>query len=345
MFWLGVYFDGGEALARIWATEVELGATSVTFGSTRIVADFNRDEAPATWDAHLTANDYCVVDDNILGLFALRLPSDPPTVFPNKAVRTSYVTVPNDGLGTAGVEDMYVWVGDNYETLHGCGHTLSHDASYALANSNGIGSACVPNTKNDPGMDHKGFYITPFRHTYHEQISLDEHVDVYGTSINWCPTEYRLGLYSEVDFTDWNFSNSTSYVIGILKGSAIVDLGMSFNLWVVEWAASKWTPLAPHTTSHMFIDPALYLPGQSSVDKSSRRSGADGSALTRVTSSLSVLGESLAVPKGIRRVVLHDLSGRVVWQSRLSGLDKEMVAVPSALRGAAVVARFEGEER
>ena len=58
-------------------------------------------------------------------------------------------------------------------------------------------------------MDHKGFYITKFlRKGVDPPIAIDSQIDdpTYGRSINWCPQQYRLGTYNQVNFNEWNFS-------------------------------------------------------------------------------------------------------------------------------------------
>jgi hypothetical protein len=173
--------------------------------------------------------------------------------------RMTYYTIPNGGLGTAGDANQFTWKNDSPpQNYYGCSITMSHDGSMVAFNPGWEGNgACVPNKYTTPApMDHKGFCITPFRRVgVSPAMTWNENVDVYGTSINWAPNEYRFGQYWEVDFIQWYFANNSDYLIGILRG----DLAPVKGLWVVEWKTNRWTLVTPKTQAILACDPAIYL--------------------------------------------------------------------------------------
>jgi len=169
--------------------------------------------------------------------------------------RSAFITIPDGGRGTAQFDDIYRWKDDAEEGVWGCGHAMSWNGAHCLANSALIGNTCVPNRKSDPMMDHKGFYVTPFRKSGSPLIDINDHIDRFGTSINWCPPVYRFGEYTDVDFTGWQFSNNSSYIIGKLAGEKTPVKG----LWVVNWTTNDWTLITPQQKTLEFICAALYF--------------------------------------------------------------------------------------
>jgi len=172
--------------------------------------------------------------------------------------RITYYTIPNGGRGTAGTSDQFAWKNDNPpQNSYGCGITITHDGRQVLFNPGWIGSApCIPNKNCNPPMDHKGFCITPFRSAGSlPAMTWNENVDAYGTSVNWCPSEYRFGEYYDVDFNQWYFTNNNDYVIGLLRG----DLSPVNGLWMVHWRTNTWTLLSPRTQRITAAAPAAFM--------------------------------------------------------------------------------------
>jgi hypothetical protein len=155
-----------------------------------------------------------------------------------------FVTIPDNGNGIAGFDDFYQFAAPPPEEYWGCGQTMSHDGRYCASNSALIGSACVLNKLHDPDpMDHKGFYVTRFLRSDVAPIAINDQIEdpSYGVSINWCPADYRIGDDVQVDFTNYNFSNSNEYLAGVLKGSVIAQLDFSYGIWTVHWPTNTWT--------------------------------------------------------------------------------------------------------
>ncbi len=150
--------------------------------------------------------------------------------------QTGYITIPGDGEGTAGPDDVYQWSNPVNESVYGCGHTLSPDGTHALYNPGEIfDTTCIP------AKGHNGFVVTPFRHTSHAPVDFyTEHIQEYGTSINFCPAQYITSTRAEADFWGWNFTNHPSYVAGRQTGS-IPECGA----WLVNWHTNTWHRLTP----------------------------------------------------------------------------------------------------
>jgi len=183
----------------------------------------------------------------------------------NSGERIHYYTIPNGGKGTAGDANFFLWKNDvPPQAYYGCSITMSHDGSMVAYNPGWQGNgACVPNKYSTPApMDHKGFCITPFRRIgISPAMTWNESVDVYGTSINWAPNEFRFGQHFEVDFVQWYFANNSDYLIGVLRG----NLSPVKGLWVVQWKTNRWTLVTPRTQEVLAFDPAIYLIPQTHV--------------------------------------------------------------------------------
>lgn len=170
--------------------------------------------------------------------------------------RTGYLTIPDGGRGIGGPEDVYQWKDDILEVVGGCGHTQSHDGLLCAANAGSIGSQCVPHS-------HKGFFITPFRRVTDPPVNMyTEHIDKFGTSINWCPLQYQNSSGFEVDYWGWYFSNRNDLIIGRQIGALNED-----GLWVVDWEKSVWYRVTPIEKNIKALMPAVYFypEGKSSV--------------------------------------------------------------------------------
>lgn len=337
LFYIDYYFKG---VSRMRAIQVDLSGAVPQFGTDRIIAEIfdSSGTAPDTayfWP-HGGTQVNCVVKDQI---FAYLIQIHDGV----EALRNGFITIPDGGNGTAGPTDIFQWANDTYrpaaannadDTWWGCAQTMSHKGRYCLANSGYIGSSCVPNKRDTSidKMDHKGFYITRFIRSNELPIPIDDQIDneAYGVSINWCPVRLRHGSWDDVDFNYWNFSNSSSYVIGTLSGNLIDSLGETNSLWVVHWATNTWTKITPSSVTDQMYDPAMYI-----TDPESVRSAAfsavgfarDGNQILNLAVTRQVkLGAS---DKG---VWLFSLSGRYIWSwHRLSAGTAASVAIPESI--------------
>jgi hypothetical protein len=164
--------------------------------------------------------------------------------------RTAFMTIPNNGQGTAGDADIYQWKNDSDIAVYGCGHTQTHDGTYCLANAGPCGSpSCVP-------QEHNGFYVTHFYHVSDQPVNMvTDYLDKYASSINWCPEEYQnYNNMSMVDFWGWYFGNRDDYVIGRQLGS----LGQN-GIWMVDWPTNTWYRLTPVEQNILTLQPAVFF--------------------------------------------------------------------------------------
>jgi hypothetical protein len=219
---------------------------------------------------------------------------------------------------------------------------MSHDGQLCASNSRLIGDEnCVPNQKSTPPMDHKGFYVTKFlRQGVDPSITIDAQIDnpTYGRSVNWCPTDYRRGDNTEVDFNEWSFTNDNAYLVGQVSGTRISSFGLSNGVWAVHTTSNTWTQLTPATTSTVYKDPAAFI---SSVGVREPR-GVNRQGIAAVDVAAVVGSGSVTLPAGIRSCALYDLSGqRVFVHTRSNAVAEETVRVPDALAERSLVARFE----
>lgn len=289
-----IYYMASES--RLVAVQVTLGASGASFGDQRTIVDLG-------WGMSFAppfGTQVLVSGDQVLGRVDFQ-----SSISGEYVGRTSYITIPNGGRGKAGANDLFQWANDKEEAVWGCGHAMSADGDHCLANSSLIGSApCVPNRKCEPMMDHKGVYITPFRRDTDPAIEIDDGVDKYGTSINWCPERYRFGDYNEVDFTCWSFTNSPDFFVGSLKGTKAPH----FGIWLVHWKTNTWTLLTPEQSDYALIDPVLYF---HDIDGNLSPRGL---RRTPETGSLGWAGRRLLVPSSAQRVEIYTTSGRLLWR-------------------------------
>ncbi len=285
--------------------------------------------------------------------------------------RTAFITIPDSGRGTAGEEDIFKWASDDTLAVWGCGHTMSHDGAYCLANASLIGTACsaegqggvcvhkdgtiggigcIPNRRSvllhDVGayvdtqhFDHKGFYVTRFWRRGDSAVKIDDIVDTYGISINWAPPHYRRGEFDEVDFTSWNFANDSRYVAGVLKGTRLRDLGLENGIWIVEWGSNTWTRLTPDTLTGEVDDPAAFITNPEGI-RNSRRASTPGwsSRHGEVLVSAMDRGAGFVAPVWVDEAVLYTLDGKEIARYRRGdGKAIERIMVDRRVSGAQVV--------
>jgi hypothetical protein len=221
---------------QIHAVGVDLSTDPPSFKSDRVLADIG-DSLLFNPDPHIQI---AVVADQIFCEIS-------PLVNGDLHSRVGYLTIPGGGRGTGGPANVYKWRNDDYKQVDGCGCTMSFDGQYALANAGFIfyGNECIP-------VSHKGFYITPFRRdTDPPVIFYTENFFIYGTSINWCPLQYRN---SDEDFWGWYFSSDRNYVAG-----RMISTTSNCGAWVVDWPNNVWIPITPLDSNIAILQPAIYF--------------------------------------------------------------------------------------
>ena len=246
----GKFFPGGfyrnspygEEMFYLAGTQ-QIRACKVTFSENGPI--FSRDRIIASLASlylnPLYTNQYAVSHDQIFGEIS------PVATNGNIVARTGYLTIPKNGTGIAGDGDLYQWADDRYEPIEGCGHTMSFDGQFVLANAGPYyyPSKCVP-------TGHKGFYVAPFRRS--DDSPLDQYAEnlfKFGTSLNWCPERYRSGDY---DFWGWYFTNNNNYVAG-----RMLSLDGNSCAWMIEWRNSIWIPLCPPDSNIRIQQPAAHI--------------------------------------------------------------------------------------
>lgn len=220
---------------QIHAVRADLSSNIPYFSEDRIIADigdsllFNPDDMIGI----------AVNKDQIFGEIS-------PVINGDVISRTGCLTIPAEGTGIGVAANVYKWKDDDYRKTDGCGHTMSFDGQYCLANPGGIFiSDCVI-------IDHKGFYITPFRRDSDPPINLyTQDILEFGISINWCPSIYRD---NDENFWGWYFSNNNNYVIGRMMSSKT-----NCGAWVVDWQQNIWTPITPLDSNILIMQPAIYF--------------------------------------------------------------------------------------
>lgn len=289
--------------------------------------------------------------------------------------RTAFITIPDSGNGTAGPEDIFQWANDDTMAVWGCGHTMSHDGAFCVANASLIGTACsaggngglcvakdgtiggigcIPNRRSvllhDVGayvdtqhFDHKGFYVTRFWRTGDPPVGIDAIIDSHGISINWAPPRYRRGEFDEVDFTSWNFSNDSRFVAGVLKGARLRDLDLENGIWIVEWPTNTWTRITPDTLTLEVDDPAVFITNPGAIGELRKPSSLIPPARREVLVCPVGNRAMVAVPAWAASAVVYTLDGRELWRfsrGRETGVRRVGVDVPFAA-GRMLVVRYE----
>ena len=224
------------SLKQIHAVGVDLSSDPPVFKSDRVLADVG-DSMQLNPDPTLQI---AVVKDQIFGAIS-------PLVNGEMRSRTGYLTIPDGGNGIGGPANVYKWKDDDLKDVDGCGHTMSFDGEYALANAGFYFSynECIP-------VSHKGFYITPFRRDTDPPINLyTENLLEFGTSLNWCPLQYRNG---DPNFWGWYFSNDDNYIAG-----RMISTTANCGAWVVDWQNNAWIPISPLDSNIAILQPAIYF--------------------------------------------------------------------------------------
>ncbi len=234
-----IFFDS-KASEVLYAMQVSLSDSSVSFGELRIIAQISPD---------YQFEDYyrlTVCKDQIWGAITSVINGIPKR-------RSGFITIPDSGKGTAKAGDVYKFKPDNSEEVFGCNHAMSHDGKYCVASPGTAGetgsfSHCVP-------ASHKGFYVTRFYRQTDQPVDVREHVHRYCESLNWCPSQYHFGEWNEVDFGSYYFTNDNQYLIAGQRG----NLSPRKGLWIINWKKNIWYPLNPDDQSINVASCAAFL--------------------------------------------------------------------------------------
>ncbi len=295
---------------EICAVQVTLGESSATVGEQRWLLDFVDDpDDPRnlfTIDYGVGIG-YDVSGDQIL----CRLKSKEPQLW-----RTLDATIPNNGLGTATLDDLYQYsyMPTSYQ-ISGCGHTMSHDGAYCAFNPGNAGSTeCVPQNDNNNG--HKGFVVREFFRTDHAAMKYDEQFDVYAESINWAPEAFRDVSTTYADFTQWHFSNDNRYIAGTLYGQRCPVR----CLWVVAWHTNTWYRITPNQNTVTPVYPAVFFDAFAQVDSRAPRNR--GAICSPPAVKRRIAGCGSAAPGDAAyagAVELYNCRGRLIGRWNASG--------------------------
>lgn len=259
-------------IQEVWAVQVNLSGTpSVDTSTTRKILDLTASEATLR---NLPDHQMQVYRDQIWAA----VEDDGGTGWYGAAFYSMFVTIPNSGLGTADLSDMYVYSDSNRIHIWGCGHAMSQDGELVAANSGVWGNECVPNLNQTPGFDHKGIFVTKFRRKGDLEEPLHRVVDENAESINWVQSKYRFGDWDEMDHSSWAFSNDRDYIIGRQAGFLAPDKGV----WVLEWNTNVWTPVTPLDSASQVLAeiPRMFVGTPGEVLNSSTTVGSSSSGDT-----------------------------------------------------------------
>jgi hypothetical protein len=230
-----IFYVAGKQ--EMHALKVTFTANGPIFGTDRVIARLSS----ICFHPEYTIQ-YAVSRDQIFGEISPVI-NDSTTIS-----RTGFLTIPGNGTGIATDASIYKWAHDDYREIVGCGHTMSFDGQFVLANAGPEFYSplwCIP-------TGHKGFYVAPFRRESDPPIDLySEHLLKFGTSLNWCPQQYRSGDH---DFWGWYFTNNNSYVAG-----RMISLRENSCGWMIDWQKSIWTMLCPIDSNISIQQPAAYF--------------------------------------------------------------------------------------
>ncbi|HEX3019814.1 MAG TPA: hypothetical protein VHP36_05915 [Chitinispirillaceae bacterium] len=234
-----IFFDSKES-EILYAMQVTLSDSSISLGSTRIIAQLGQDYK---FEDYYRLN---VCKDQIWGAITSIVNGIPKR-------RSGFITIPESGMGTATSENVFKFKPDNSEEVFGCNHAMSHDGKYCVAvpgtaGETGSYSHCVP-------ASHKGFYVTGFYRWTDPPVDVREQVNRYCYSLNWCPSEYHVGEFNEVDFGNYYFTNDNQFLIGGQTG----DRSTRKGLWVINWVNNSWYPLNPNEQTIKVTSCAAYV--------------------------------------------------------------------------------------
>jgi len=120
-----------------------------------------------------------------------------------------------------------------------------------------------------------------------------------------------------VDFSSWQFSNDPRYVAGALRGQRVLDFGLEYGLWVVEWVSNTWTRITPAGLDVVVDDPALFI---SDPLTAASAAAAPRSALRPETRVCPVIaGTADAAPLPAQGATFYSLQGNRLDTLALAG--------------------------
>ncbi|MBD3421167.1 MAG: hypothetical protein GF398_13710 [Chitinivibrionales bacterium] len=225
-----IFYAAGYQVLR--AVKIEFVNGMPDFSQTRTLADFS---ASALNPRFNTGGGIERINVNKNHLFS-QIVMNRGTAGDHRSM--GFITIPDNGRGTATGDDIYQFSDMPDTSIYGCGPAMSPDGNYVAHTPGSQGNPkCVPNREN--AWDHKGFVMVPFQESGDPPIGRHEIVDVHARSINWCPPQYRYGNYKGLDFTSYQFGNHDDYLICKLSGTMVSDKGV----WLVNWKTNVWTEL------------------------------------------------------------------------------------------------------
>lgn len=158
-----------------------------------------------------------------------------------------YVTIPEDGRGTAGPDNLWRFTG---KSKFGCAVTLSHDGRLAISNPTQLDKVDrYPTPGKIFPIWHRGFVVLPFKEDKDPSLDIADHYFKETVSANWVFAAMRPGNH---DFSQWRATNHNEYVIG-----RQISRPSTYGCWLVHWPTNTWTRLTPPEA--VVMGPAAYL--------------------------------------------------------------------------------------
>jgi hypothetical protein len=195
-------------------------------------------------------------------------------------------------------------------------------------------------------LDHKGFYITRFLEQGSEAIHVDSvPVDPRsGVSINWSPTKFHHGSFSEVDFSNWSFANHSSWVIGSLRGEGA---GGDAGIWLIDWTSNKWIRLTPRNAPDQCDNPVVHFTGPvtdpttAAIPATSvtARRGSRGIASARTFPGGS---RRIDLGPGVQAVEVFSARGESLFRYQKQSTGSQSIALPESIcqHGVMLIKRY-----
>jgi hypothetical protein len=236
----GFYVNSSNQLEIIYlatslvvrSVAVNLTSGTPQFGATRDLADLSNGENGLIFEVETWNTTIHACRNHLIAQGLDTYGPKPQRYYP------LFITIPNNGAGTATASDIWMFNDLPDTSIYGCGMTLTADGSKLLYNPGSQGDpACIPNRESH--LDHKGFVIVPFYETSAPQMGRDELIMSHGISANFCPVDYRFGIHTDVDFTEWMLTRNSRFVVGLLQGDMVDEPGA----WLVDWQSNTWTQL------------------------------------------------------------------------------------------------------
>jgi len=247
-----IYYHVGDKI--IEALPVNLNGNEPSFGTKRTLLDLS---PSTTWSLFGEAMN--VAANHIGGRINMN----------GSLAQSAFFTIPSDGTGTAGTDDMWIYSDLPSTTqIQGCSFTISWDGALMAQSigTQGVLKAedpylncalnyCVPNKPS--GFTHKGLVVYRFPETGSRPMTIDSIFDYYALSVNWVPAASRISAgeanpMDKVDNNGWNWTNHPSYIIGhqsSIDGSYFPKVPY-WGIWLCKWDDTDglWILLTPKGT-------------------------------------------------------------------------------------------------